>query len=57
MPPTSCEATLLERLSGLESELHRLETRKSRGRMESLLHADFVEISRSGQCDSTPATA
>ncbi len=43
---------LLEKLRGLESELHRLETRKNRGRMESLLHPDFVEVARSGRCYS-----
>jgi hypothetical protein len=41
--------TLLERLRALESELHRLETRQNRGRMESLLHPDFVEVARSGR--------
>jgi hypothetical protein len=40
---------LLEQLRALESELHRLETRQNRGRMESLLHRDFVEVGRSGR--------
>ena len=40
---------LLEHLRVLETELHRLETRQSRDRLEQLLHPDFVEISRSGR--------
>jgi hypothetical protein len=32
--------TLLERLRGLETELHRLQTCQNRGRMESLLHPE-----------------
>jgi hypothetical protein len=43
---------LLERLQGLEIELHRLETRRDRGRLEQLLHPDFVEVARSGRCYS-----
>jgi hypothetical protein len=40
---------LLERLRVLETELHRLETRQSRNRLERLLHPDFVEFARSGR--------
>jgi|SRR5580765_4301227 len=40
---------LLELLRGLETELHRSETRQNRSRMESLLHPDFVELARSGR--------
>jgi uncharacterized protein YndB with AHSA1/START domain len=40
---------LLEQLRGLETELHRIETRRHSGRMDSLLHPDFVEVGRSGR--------
>jgi hypothetical protein len=40
---------LLERLRELETELHRLETRQDRKRLEQLLHPDFVEFARSGR--------
>jgi hypothetical protein len=40
---------LLDRLRALEIELHRLETRRNRDRLEQLLHPDFVEFSRSGR--------
>jgi hypothetical protein len=40
---------LLEQLRDLETELHRSETRQDRGRMDSLLHPDFVEMARSGR--------
>ena len=40
---------LLARLVALETELHRLETRRNRSRLEQLLHADFVEVARSGR--------
>jgi hypothetical protein len=40
---------LLEHLAALETELHRLETRQNRSRLEQLLHPDFVEFARSGQ--------
>ena len=40
---------LLDRLRALEIELHRLETRKNRDRLEQLLHPDFVEVARSGR--------
>jgi uncharacterized protein YndB with AHSA1/START domain len=40
---------LLEQLRGLETELHRVETRQHRGRMDRLLHPDFVEVGRSGR--------
>lgn len=39
---------LLTHLRGLESELHRIETRRDRIRLEELIHPDFVEIGRSG---------
>jgi len=41
--------SLLERLRGLETELHRLETRQNRARLEQLLHPGFVEFARSGR--------
>lgn len=37
-----------EDLISLERELHKLETRRNRKRMEALLHPDFVEFGRSG---------
>ena len=40
---------LIEHLRALETELHLLETRQNRGRLEQLLHPDFVEFSRSGR--------
>ena len=40
---------LLQRLSVLEAELHRLETRRNTTRLEQLLHPDFVEFARSGR--------
>ena len=40
---------LLEHLRVLEKELHILETRKNRTRLEQLLHPDFVEFGRSGR--------
>ena len=40
---------LLELLRVLETELHRLETRQNRNRLEQLLHPDFVEFARSGR--------
>jgi hypothetical protein len=40
---------LLEELRKLETELHTNETRHNRKRMETLLHADFVEFARSGK--------
>lgn len=39
---------VLEELMSLERELHKAETRRDRGRMEALLHPDFVEFGRSG---------
>lgn len=38
----------LQELRSLEEELHKIETRRNRERMETLLHPDFVEFSRSG---------
>lgn len=40
---------LLDEIVSLEKELHRIETRRNRARMEMLLHPDFVEFGRSGQ--------
>jgi hypothetical protein len=40
---------LLEELRSLETELHTIEARCDRERMESLLHPDFVEFGRSGR--------
>jgi hypothetical protein len=40
---------LLGHLKALETELHRLETRQNRERLDQLLHADFVEFGRSGR--------
>ena len=39
---------LFLRLRGLEVELHRLETRQNKQRLEQLLHPDFVEFARNG---------
>ena len=39
---------LFRQLSGLEIELHRLETRQNSERLEQLLHPDFVEFARNG---------
>ena len=44
----SSSSDLFRQLSGLELELHRLETRQS-GRLEQLLHPDFVEFARNGR--------
>jgi hypothetical protein len=40
---------LLETLTELETELHRLETRRNASRLEALLHPDFAEFGRSGR--------
>ena len=40
---------LLDELRGLETELHTIETRLNRQRMETLIHPDFVEFGRSGK--------
>ena len=40
---------LFEHLQALEAELHLLETRQNRTRLEQLLHPDFVEFARSGR--------
>jgi len=45
----SMSPALLEELRRLEVELHSLETRRDRARMEALLHPEFVEIGRSGK--------
>lgn len=39
---------LLRTLEELETELHRLETRRNVSRLEELLHPDFEEFGRSG---------
>jgi hypothetical protein len=39
---------LLEELRRLETELHTIEARRNRQRMETLLHPDFLEFGRSG---------
>lgn len=43
---------LLEHLCALETELHRIETRKNKNCLDRLLHPDFVEFARSGRCYS-----
>lgn len=40
---------LLEQLKALETDLHRLETRQNRERLEQLLHPAFVEVGRDGR--------
>jgi hypothetical protein len=40
---------LLKELRSLETELHTIEARRNRQRMETLLHPDFVEFGRSGR--------
>lgn len=40
---------LLEELRSLEKELHTMEARRNRQRMDMLLHPDFVEFGRSGR--------
>jgi len=40
---------LLEILQRLETELHRLETRRNPARLAKLLHPDFEEFGRSGR--------
>ena len=40
---------LLLHLQLLETELHRVATRQNRARLEELLHADFVELARTGR--------
>lgn len=40
---------LLDELRNLETELHTIEARGNRQRMEALLHPDFVEFGRSGR--------
>jgi hypothetical protein len=41
---------LFGRLRDLEVELHRLDTRRNRERLEQLLHPDFLEFARAGRC-------
>jgi hypothetical protein len=45
---------LLEELRTLETELHTVEARRNRERMETLLHPDFVEFARSGKQYTRP---
>jgi hypothetical protein len=40
---------LHEHLRALETELHLMETRQNRNRLEELLHPDFLEFARSGR--------
>jgi hypothetical protein len=40
---------LFEELRNLEPELHTIEARRNRQRMETLLHPDFVEFGPSGR--------
>ncbi|NKB35481.1 MAG: DUF4440 domain-containing protein [Pseudomonadales bacterium] len=42
-------AAILERLVSLETELHLNSTRNNPSRLLELLHADFIEIGRSGK--------
>jgi hypothetical protein len=41
--------TLLSKLQALEVELHHPDVRRSRERLEQLLHPDFYEVGRSGR--------
>lgn len=45
---------LFMHLRDLEVELHRLDTRQNKARLEQLLHPDFVEFARSGRRYSRP---
>ena len=50
MPPLDIDrSSLLEGLSGLETELHQNETRHDRQHMEALLDPEFLEFGRSGR--------
>jgi hypothetical protein len=49
MPSNNNDVMLLEELRSLETELHTIEARRKRQRMEMLLHPDFVEFGRSGR--------
>jgi len=40
---------VIEQLRDLETELHRIDTRRNTQRLEQLLHPDFVEFARSGR--------
>lgn len=42
-------STLLSQLQALEVELHHPDVRRSRERLEQLLHPDFYEVGRSGR--------
>jgi len=39
---------LLDRLRSLEIDLHKVEVRNNRNRLDELLHPSFMEIGRSG---------
>ena len=43
------ESDPLEVLQKLEKDLHQPETRRSKSRLEALLHPSFIEIGRSGR--------
>jgi hypothetical protein len=43
MPSNNNDVMLLEELRSLETELHTIEARRNRHRMEMLLHPDFVD--------------
>jgi hypothetical protein len=49
MPSKNNNSMLFEELRRLETELHTIEARRNRRRMETLLHSDFVEFGRSGR--------
>ena len=40
---------MIEQLRALETELHRIETRRNTDRLDQLLHPEFVEFGRSGR--------
>jgi hypothetical protein len=46
MPPQ--DALLLQQLQALEVELHRPAARRDAARLNALLHADYLEVGRSG---------
>lgn len=46
---TGATGDLLRQLRVLETELHGVETRRDRDRLEALLHPEFVELARSGR--------
>jgi hypothetical protein len=50
------DEALAAALRALELELHRGDTRANRARMEALLHAEFIEVGRSGTLWTREAT-